>query len=267
AFGGDPDNFQFPRWCLDMALLRAYGPNGKPAATPSFLALRPEGPQAGELVFVSGHPGTTDRLLTVAQLETLRDVELPRWLLRASELRGRFIQFAKTGAEADRIVEDPLNGLENSIKVRRKQLDALLDERLLQAKRDEVAALLVDGSQVADPKLRQRLWEGGAAALDAAHDPMIEFARRVDAPARAVRKSYEDEVEAPVDAAAEKIARARFRVYGTSVPPDATFTLRLNVVTVQGWKEDGHEVEPFTHLARLFERATGEEPFRIHDSW
>ncbi|TLY50939.1 MAG: S46 family peptidase [Gammaproteobacteria bacterium] len=400
AFGGDPDNFQFPRWCLDMALLRAYGPNGKPAATPSFLALRPEGPQAGELVFVSGHPGTADRLLTVAQLETLRDVELPRWLLRASELRGRFIQFAKTGAEADRIVEDPLNGLENSIKVRRKQLDALLDERLLNAKRDEEAALrarvaadpqlaaatgdpwtdiakaqlrerelylpytfleagagfnsrlfnyartlvrgaaerpkpnterlreyrdaalariaqrlsapvplypaldtltlsfalermrewlgpddpivrallakdspdalaarLVDSSQLADPKLRQRLWDGGAAALEAAHDPMIEFARRVDAPARAVRKSYEDEVEAPVDAAAEKIARARFRVYGTSVPPDATFTLRLNVGTVQGWKEDGHEVEPFTHLARLFERATGEEPFRIPDSW
>src|SRR5205814_1295920 len=107
--------------------------------------------QAWELVFVSGHPGTTDRLLTVAQLETLRDVELPRWLLRASELRGRFIQFAKTGAEADRIVEDPLNGLENSIKVRRKQLDALLDERLLQAKRDEEAALRA--RVAADPQL------------------------------------------------------------------------------------------------------------------
>jgi len=96
---------------------------------------------------------------------------------------------------------------------------------------------------------------------------MIEFARRVDAPARTVRKSYEDEVEAAVDAAAEKIARARFHVYGTSMPPDATFTLRLNVGTVQGWKEDGHEVEPFTHLSRLFERATGQEPFRIPDSW
>ncbi|TLY71781.1 MAG: S46 family peptidase, partial [Gammaproteobacteria bacterium] len=151
AFGGDPDNFQFPRWCLDMALLRAYGPNGKPAATPNFLALRPEGPQAGELVFVSGHPGTTERLLTVAQLETLRTVELPRWLLRAAELRGRFIEFAKTGLEADRIVEDPLNGLENSIKVRRKQLDALLDERLLNAKRDEEAALRA--RVAADPQL------------------------------------------------------------------------------------------------------------------
>ena len=132
---------------------------------------------------------------------------------------------------------------------------------------DTLAARLVDGSQLADPKLRQRLWDGGAAALEAANDPMIEFARSVDAPARTVRKSYEDEVEAPVDAASEKIARARFRVYGTSLPPDATFTLRLNVGTVQGWREDGQEVEPFTHLARLFERATGQEPFRIPDSW
>src|SRR5256714_6417223 len=134
-----------------MALRRAYGPNGKPAAAANFLALRPEGPQAGELVFVSGHPGTTNRLLTVAQLETLRTVELPRWLLRAAELRGRFIQFAKTGLEADRIVEDPLNGLENSIKVRRKELDALLDERLLKAKRDEEAALRA--RVAADPQL------------------------------------------------------------------------------------------------------------------
>ena len=141
AFGGDPDNFQFPRWCLDMSVLRAYGPDGKPATTRSFLAIRPDGANAAEVVFVSGHPGTTDRLLTVAQLQSLRDVELPRWLLRASELRGRYLQFSKTGAEAARIVEDPLNTLENSIKVRRKQLDALLDDRLLQAKREEEAQL------------------------------------------------------------------------------------------------------------------------------
>src|SRR5579871_2872498 len=74
AFGGDPDNFQFPRWCLDMSLLRAYGPDGKPAHPQSFLAIRPEGANAGDVVFVSGHPGNTDRLLTVAQLESLRDV-------------------------------------------------------------------------------------------------------------------------------------------------------------------------------------------------
>jgi hypothetical protein len=383
-----------------MAVVRAYGPDGKPAAPRNFLALRPEGPNAGEVVFVSGHPGTTDRLLTVAELETLRDLDLPRWLLRASELRGRFIQFAKTGAEAARIVEDPLNSLENSIKVRRRQLDALLDDRLLQAKRaeeaqlrarvaadpqlaaatgdpwsdvaraqqhehelylpytflelgagfnsdlfryartlvraavertksntarlreyreaalprvrqrllaplpvypelekltlsfglermrewlgpdapivrqllvkdspDTLAARLVDGSRLADPKLRQSLWEGGAAAVDALHDPMIELARAVDGDSRAVRKRYEDEVEAPQQAGSQKIAHARFRIYGTTLPPDANFTLRLNFGTVKGWREDGREIEPFTYLARLFERATDQEPFRIPDRW
>jgi hypothetical protein len=408
AFGGDPDNIQFPRWCLDMSLLRAYGPDGKPATARTFLSIRAEGPNAGEVVFVSGHPGSTNRLLTVAELESLRDLELPHWLLRAEELRGRYIQFGKTGAEAARIVEDPLSTLEDSIKKRENRLFALLDDRLLEAKRaeekqlrakiaadprlaaatgdpwaeiataqqhgrqlylpyaflervpntsrvsaagfdsdlfshartlvraaaeraknntdrlreytdaalprvqqellapvpvypqleklrlslsfermrewlgpdapivrkllvkdspDSLAARVVDGSHLADPKLRAQLWEGGAAAVNASNDPMIALARAVDPEARAVRKRYEDEVEAPDDAASEKIARARFQIYGTSLPPDATFTLRLNFGTVKGWQEDGREIEPFTHLARLFERATGQEPFRVPDRW
>jgi hypothetical protein len=96
---------------------------------------------------------------------------------------------------------------------------------------------------------------------------MIRFAKLIDADARVVRKRYEDEVEAPEDAAAERIAALRFKAYGTSVYPDATFTLRLNYGTVQGWNEAGNAVAPFTHLARLFERATGRDPFRVPDSW
>jgi hypothetical protein len=67
AFGGDPDNFQFPRWCLDVALLRAYV-DGKPADTPNHLTIDFAGPEAGELVFVPGHPGSTSRQLAVAEL-------------------------------------------------------------------------------------------------------------------------------------------------------------------------------------------------------
>jgi hypothetical protein len=400
AFGGDPDNFQFPRWDLDMSVLRAYEASGKAAAPPAFLRIRPAGPNAGDVVLVSGHPGNTDRLLTVAQLKTLRDVVLPRYLQRASELRGRYIQFGKSGPEAQRIVEEPLLFLENSIKVRRQQLEALLDDRLIENKRQEEAALrakvaadpqlaaatgdpwgdiaraqvrarelylpyyyleygvgfnselfgyartlvraaaerakgnsdrlreytdaalprveqellapspiypdkekltlsfslermrewlgpdapivrqllvkespdqlaarTVEGSKLADPKVRKELWDGGAAAVDASHDPMIELARAVDAQARAVRKQYEEEVDAPQDAAAEKIAQARFKVYGTSEPPDANFTLRLNFGTVQGWQENGHTIEPFTHLGRLYERATNADPFKLPESW
>src|SRR5688572_19108065 len=120
AFGGDPDNFQFPRWCLDFALLRAYV-DGKPAKTPQHLTIDFAGPAANEPVFVAGHPGSTDRQLTVAELTALRDRYLPPALLRASELRGRYIQFGKSSGEAERIVEDALAGLENAIKVQRRR--------------------------------------------------------------------------------------------------------------------------------------------------
>src|SRR5580692_1818970 len=165
AFGGDPDNFQFPRWCLDMSVLRAYGPDGKPAATPNFLRINPAGPNVSELVFVSGHPGNTSRLLTVAELETLRNVIYPRWLLRASELRGRLIEYGKTSPEAARIVEDPLNNIENFIKVRRKQLDALLDDRLMQSKMKEVAALRA--KVAADPQLAKSIGDPWATIAKA----------------------------------------------------------------------------------------------------
>jgi hypothetical protein len=130
-----------------------------------------------------------------------------------------------------------------------------------------LATRLIAETKLDDAVERKRLWNGGKAAVDASLDPMIAFARSVDAEARAVRKRYDDEVEAPISAAAERIAAARFKVYGTNVYPDATFTLRLNYGTVQGWLENGNPVQPFTYLGRAFERATGASPFKIPDSW
>lgn len=133
AFGGDPDNFNFPRWCLDMALLRAYD-DGAPAQTAANLKIRAEGPKANEPVLTAGHPGSTERLLTVSQLQFLRDQVFPEWLIRRSELRGRLIQFGKESEENYRITRAPLASLENGIKVRRNELNALLDERIMATK-------------------------------------------------------------------------------------------------------------------------------------
>ena len=130
-----------------------------------------------------------------------------------------------------------------------------------------LAHRLVSGTKLGDPAARLALWKGGAAAIAASTDPLIALAREIDPEARRLRKEFEDKVEAPIDLAAEKIARARFAVLGTSVYPDATFTLRLNWGTVGGWVENGKPVEPFTRLSRAFERATGAEPFKIPDSW
>jgi len=130
-----------------------------------------------------------------------------------------------------------------------------------------LATRLIAETKLDDADVRKKLWQGGKAAVDASLDPMLGFVRSVDADARAIRKRYEDEVEAPIAAAAERIAAARFKVYGTNVYPDATFTLRLNYGTVQGWIENGAPIEPFTYLGRVFERATGASPFKIPDSW
>jgi hypothetical protein len=398
AFGGDPDNFQFPRWCLDMSLLRVYE-NGKPASTPSHLQFAWSGAKEGEATFVAGHPGTTQRLMTVEQLKTQRNLLLPFWLLRFSELRGRMIQYGKTSPEAARTAKDYLDTIENAHKVRRMQLFSLLDDRMmerqleqeeslrrrtnadpalkgsagawadiaraeqryrdifipytwleggagfnselfvyarqivraaderakpnaerlreytdaglarlrtaLEAKApvypafeevrlsfslermreylgpdhpviksvlgakspDERAKELVSGSMLADPAVRLQLFDGGAAAVKASKDPMIALAREIDAESRRLRKIYEEEVEAPQRVAQQRIADARFKVLGTQIYPDATFTLRLSYGAVAGWTEAGAKVEPFTRLDRLYARATGAPPFALPKSW
>jgi hypothetical protein len=140
AFGGDPDNFQFPRWSLDFAILRAYE-HGKPAKVSDYLRINFAGPSLNEPVFVSGHPGSTSRLETLAQLEFERDLLLPTTLLRTAELRGGYIQFSR-GNQADmQLIEGPLHNLENGIKVRRKLLDALHDDSLMVRKRAAEASL------------------------------------------------------------------------------------------------------------------------------
>src|SRR3984885_10684213 len=140
AFGGDPDNFQFPRWSLDFAILRAYE-HGKPAKVSDYLRINFAGPSINEPVFVSGHPGSTSRLETLAQLEFERDLLLPTTLLRTAELRGGYIQFSR-GNQADmQLIEGPHNNLENGIKVRRKLLDALHDDSLMVRKKAEETTL------------------------------------------------------------------------------------------------------------------------------
>jgi hypothetical protein len=132
---------------------------------------------------------------------------------------------------------------------------------------EALAESVVSGTRLGDAAYRKQLWEGGAAAVAASQDPMIQLAFEADPEARAIRKRYEDQVESPVDAAAARIAAARFAAYGTSVYPDATFTLRINYGSVQGWMEGGTAVPPFTYLARAYERATGAEPFKLPERW
>ena len=397
-FGGDPDNFNFPRYDLDFSFLRLYE-NGKPVVTPEHLNWNASAPKDGEPVFVAGNPGGTDRLLTGAQLVTLRDVVQPLSLILGSELRGRYTRFAEESAEHARIVNRDLFGLENGLKAMRGEHQALLQASFMEDKRKADAALkgkvdadpklkaeigdpwaeiakaqeqrvalykpyyflearagygstlyryartlvraaeervkpngerlreyadarlpltektLLDprpvepdlerlqldfwltklreeltadapetklflgkdspeniaraltASKLADPALRKQLWEGGLTAIRASTDPMIQFVLKTDDAARALRKAYEERVEGPTDRASERIAKARFAVYGASVYPDATFSLRLSYGKIAGWAEPGRTIPPFTYFRGLYERATGQPPFQLAPRW
>ncbi|WP_375766760.1 S46 family peptidase [Archangium gephyra] len=130
-----------------------------------------------------------------------------------------------------------------------------------------LARKVVSGSRLANAQVRRQLYQGGPEAIRASKDPMLELARALDGESRAVRKRFEEEVESVIDQNGELIARARFEAYGTSTYPDATFTLRLSFGQVKGFTEDGKPVEPLTRIAGLYERATGEDPFRLPPSW
>jgi hypothetical protein len=153
-FGGDPDNFNFPRYALDAGFLRAYE-DGRPVSTPNHLTWNPEAPAEGDVTFVVGNPGTTQRLLTMSQLERLRDQQLPVTLIQNSELRGRLLEYSLTGDEPKRVSFDPIFGLENSFKVFYGQQGALTDPAFMAAKREAENELRA--RVAADPALQQRI--------------------------------------------------------------------------------------------------------------
>lgn len=130
-----------------------------------------------------------------------------------------------------------------------------------------LAHRLVSGSKLTDVAVRKALFAGGASAIGASTDPMIEFAKRIDPQYRSIRTTYEARIEAPSRAAAERIAKARFAIYGTSVDPDATFTLRLSYGAVKGFDANGTPVPPYTMVHGLYERATGAAPYVLPPSW
>lgn len=399
-FGGDPDNFEYPRYNLDVAFLRVYE-NGQPVKPANYLKWSKTGAKDGELAFVSGHPGTTRRLLTVPELEYIRDNQYPFQLELLKRREVALTAWSGRSAENARRARDELFGIQNTRKARDGALAALQDpeffgakvaaeaafkkqlkdvkdgaealaafdriaeaqskiasivtrhrflesglafnsesfglarellragdertkpngERLKEftdARRESFeqelfsdkpiyadleivmlsdaltfftekfgagdplvkqvlagksprmrAAELINGTQVRDVAFRKKLYEGGAAAVTAAKDPMIELARLIDTEARALRKTVETQDEIKQQAQAQ-IGKARFAVQGTGTYPDATFTLRLSYGPVKGYEENGVQVPSITQLSGLFERSEkqgNKDPFELPEHW
>src|SRR5437660_1737304 len=401
-FGGDPDNFNFPRFNIDMALVRVYE-NDQPVHPPSYFKWSPTGAKEGEVVFVTGNPGSTARLNTVAHLEELRDTSIPI-ILRLLERREAMLKkYMAMGEEQTRRAENELNSIQNSLKVYRGQLAGLKDKALMDRKRMDEMALrqwifanpdrqktygdawdaiakahqslpsyirerrifdqaagfntttfgfartlvrladesqkpnaerlpeftdarraslelvlyspapiyddfeklkladslgfmvellgadhplvkqimngktpearaneLIEGTKLKDVAYRKELAAGGKRAIESSTDPMTVLARLIDPKARDLRKRFENEVTGVERTNYAKIARARFANEGTSIYPDATFTLRLSYGAVKGYMENGKRVAPFTTLGGLYDRAANfkyQFPYNLPPRW
>jgi hypothetical protein len=146
-FGGDPDNFEFPRFDLDCCFFRAYE-DGRPARVQHHLAWAARPVAEGDLVFVSGHPGHTDRANTVAELVALRDRILPLQLQAVNRLESLYGAYSARGPEERRQARAELFGVQNARKARSGVLAGLLEPRIFAMLREREAAAraLVDGA-------------------------------------------------------------------------------------------------------------------------
>ncbi len=406
-FGGDPDNFEYPRYDLDICFFRVYE-NDKPVHVDNYLKWSESGAAEGDLIFVSGHPGRTERGDTVANLLYQRDYAVPGTLNLLRRREVLLDNYAERSAENARRAEQDLFGIKNSRKALLGRLAGLQDPAIMEKKRaeekelrdavakdpklsqadgkgwDEVAVTLktmiqirdeynffaigpqrsgmafdsdlfniainlvrlaeetqkpngerlreysdaalnslklqlfsdapiyddletvkladslgmlaevmgqenktvqmvlagkspqeraselVRGTSLKDVAARKRLADGGLKALQESTDPMIQLARAIDPESRKIRQTFEQQVDEPQRQAYGKIANSRFAVYGSSVYPDATFTLRLAFGEAKGYSENGEKIPWATTMGGTYQHAAeheNKEPFNLPKIW
>ena len=159
-FGGDPDNFTYPRFNLDCSFFRVYDENGNPLKTDNFFKWSENGAAVGEPVFVVGNPGNTDRLNTVAQLEYARDIQYPRTISMLTTLSDMYKDMLKKDPSRKAELDDRIFGFDNSIKAIGGMLEGLRDPILMQRKKDFEKTFRA--SVEADPELKEKygnLWD------------------------------------------------------------------------------------------------------------
>lgn len=206
-FGGDPDNFEFPRYDLDMAVFRIYE-NGQPLKTERFLRWSAKGAAEQELVFVTGHPGRTQRMLTMAGLQTARDVRFPLEDLVSSRLEKMLFDYRARGAEQARQAQGYLFGVQNWRKAMLGQWNGLKDSATLAKK------------QARETELRARV------AADAKLAPLGQAWTRIEATQKTFAPIYSawyqlEYTRAPLMNTVFAVARSLVRAAAEETKPDA----------------------------------------------
>ncbi|MFO1053257.1 MAG: S46 family peptidase [Planctomycetota bacterium] len=259
TFGGDPDNFTYPRFSLDFSFVRAWE-NDKPADTSMhYFKVKTRGPKEGETVFVTGNPGSTGRLDTIAQMEFLRDLEYPA-IIRQIDGRLKQLRKHKDDDSGEDIRGEILN-LENSYKAYVGYLDGLKTAVVMETKRK------------AEQELREAVAKNTELTAKIG-DPWKRIEEIVAEKREIVRtrKGFErfQQLDQEIELLAKRVGEAFFAVYGTKLPPDATFTLRLSDGVVKGYPMNGTLAPFFTSLYGMYARNAefgGKDPFALEPAW
>ncbi|MFK7741537.1 MAG: S46 family peptidase [Planctomycetota bacterium] len=260
-YGGDFDNFTYPRWCLDCAFFRVYEDDKPVDSSKWFFEFEPAGAARGDLVFVSGHPGGTERALTYEEMVMHRELWTPQVVaLLENNVRVIKARMEQSEEEAFRM-RDTYFGQMNSLKAYSGHLAGLLD--------DEWMAKI----KARDEELREK---AGSDELTAAFAAIKEAMDTLKAKHAGERINFgamqRDMAETMKSVADHKslINKARFETYGNANYPDATFSLRLAYGTVKGYEAGTTKVPYKTTVHGLFERNTSfdnQAPFDLPKQW
>lgn len=396
SFGGDPDNFNYPRFALDMAFFRVYE-NNKPIESKHFFKWSKEGAKEDELVFVFGHPGSTERQKTMSQIHYQKDYSFPEYVKILKHKLKLFREYSEKGKEEKRRAKDYVLGMENSLKAIEGELSGLKDKKILasmQEKEEKLKAIiaekqelkkeygevwsriestqnkliakhkefyyrsvgntrlvnaglklvryatetqkpnekryeeyrdsnleslkfrllspapiyadieemalkntmqlaienlgkedefvktaldkttpealakkLITETKLGDIAYRKELLAGGISTIQKSNDPIIQWIIKLDPLLRKDRDWYDDEIESVQAIEGHKLSALKFKVFGKSMYPDATFTLRMSYGQVKGFTDDTTIEVPYkTTFYGLFDRAESfnhKEPFKL----
>ena len=245
-FGGDAENFTFPRYDLDVAMLRLYE-HGAPARTQGALNWSARAPTAGEATFVSGSPGATERALTAAQLETLRDLTTPDLEAQDALLADRLDAFGRAAADHERRVGDRLFEVRNALKVLRGQADALADPAFMAARRADDAAL--EAGLAGQPRLAAAVGDPWAeiAALQKTFAARYPSWRRLESGAgagsrlfwyaRTLTRAADERIKPPAERLPE-YADARLALLTKTLLDDQPIDPEVERIDLQTWLEE-----------------------------
>lgn len=266
-FGGDPDNFTYPRYTFDCTFFRVYDESGNPLKVTNYFKWSSNGATPGEPIFVVGNPGSTSRLLTVAQLEFKRDVTDPLILNYINNFVDSLRAIITANPDKEKELNNELFNYTNSQKVFKGTLKGLNDGVLMARKKDFEKNFVQ--AVKSNDKLKAKygnIWDDISALVKQKREI---YEKNKNGDFRTLYRKLQ-ELGTKEEYYNQILGRAIYDVYGTKIPPDATFTLRISDGVIKSYNYNGTMAPPNTTFYGMLDRYYSFDkkyPWEVHNRW